>query len=242
MVDGKRLRYAAKCNFCKKVLTATSGGGTGHLLRHQKACISKAARTAKTQSQSVLQFNSDGSVRNWEYNADVARMELCRLIARLDLPLGIGAYDAFVHFIQTAHNPRYVSVSRQTSTRDFVKLFNQSRTVLMECFKSCSSIAITSDIWNGNAKEDYLSVVAHYINSDWEPEKRLIGLKLIDVSHSGVNIAERISVVIDEWGLNDKIFSFTLDNASANTSAMDSLTPKFSGYIGSLFLDVHAIS
>jgi hypothetical protein len=236
MVDGKRLRYAAKCNFCKKVLTATSGGGTGHLLRHQKACISKAARTAKTQSQSVLQFNSDGSVRNWEYNADVARMELCRLIARLDLPLGIGAYDAFVHFIQTAHNPRYVSVSRQTSTRDFVKLFNQSRTVLMECFKSCSSIAITSDIWNGNAKEDYLSVVAHYINSDWEPEKRLIGLKLIDVSHSGVNIAERISVVIDEWGLNDKIFSFTLDNASANTSAMDSLTPKFSGYIGSLFL------
>jgi hypothetical protein len=31
-----------------------------------------------------------------------------------------------------------------------------------------SSIALTSDIWSSNAKEDYISVVAHYVNADWE--------------------------------------------------------------------------
>jgi hypothetical protein len=36
--------------------------------------------------------------------------------------------------------------------------------------------------------------------------------------------------------LNDKIFSFILDNASANASAMTFLTPTFSGYVGSVFL------
>jgi hypothetical protein len=42
---------------------------------------------------------------------------------------------------------------------------------MMECLSAYTSIAITSDIWNGNAKEDYLSVVAHFVNSDWELEK-----------------------------------------------------------------------
>jgi hypothetical protein len=67
----------------------------------------------------------------------------------------------------------------------------------------------------------------------------LIGLRLIDVSHSGSNIVDRVSTVLDEWSLTDKIFSFTLDNASAMTF----LTPKFSGYVGSVFCikDVHAI-
>jgi hypothetical protein len=66
--------------------------------------------------------------------------------------------------------------------------------------------------------------------------KKLIGLRLIDISHSGSNIADRVGIILDEWSLTDKIFSFTLDNASANASAMTFLTPKFSGYVGSIFL------
>jgi archaellum component FlaF (FlaF/FlaG flagellin family) len=54
--------------------------------------------------------------------------------------------------------------------------------------------------------------------------KRIIGLRLIDVSHNGENISERIFEVLKEYGLNDKTFSITLDNASANTSAMVRLT------------------
>jgi hypothetical protein len=66
--------------------------------------------------------------------------------------------------------------------------------------------------------------------------KKLIGLRLIDISHSGSNIVERVGNVLDEWSLTDKIFSFTLDNASTNASAMTFLTPKFSGYVSSVFL------
>jgi hypothetical protein len=36
------------------------------------------------------------------------------LIARLDLPLGIGAYDDFVEYIRHAHDPRYAPICRQT--------------------------------------------------------------------------------------------------------------------------------
>jgi hypothetical protein len=91
---------------------------------------------------------------------------------------------------------------------------------------SVSSVALTSDIWSGNAKEDYISVVAHFVNVDWLLEKRVIGMRLIDVSHSGSNIAERVATVVEEFKLIDKVFSVTLDNASANSNAMNILTPR----------------
>ena len=37
---------------------------------------------------------------------------------------------------------------------------------------AASSIALTSDIWSGNAKEDYISVVAHFVSADWELQKK----------------------------------------------------------------------
>jgi hypothetical protein len=38
-----------------------------------------------------------------------------------------------------------------------------------------SSVSFTLDIWSGNAK-DYISIVAHYVNSDWELQKGLLVL------------------------------------------------------------------
>ena len=63
------------------------------------------------------------------------------------------------------------------------------------------------------------------MNADWELHKRIIGPRLIEVKHSGENIAERIAVVVEEYCLIDKIFSVTLDNASSNAKAMNTLTP-----------------
>jgi hypothetical protein len=34
IVNGKKVRYVACCDFCKQTLTARSTSGTGHLLRH----------------------------------------------------------------------------------------------------------------------------------------------------------------------------------------------------------------
>ena len=53
---------------------------------------------------------------------------------------------------------------------------------------------------------------------DWQLEKRIIGFRLIDESHSGDNIAERVSAILDEYGLTAKVFSVTMDNASSNIS------------------------
>ena len=86
-VNGQKVQTAAICR-----LSARSSAGTGHLIRHQKSCRKKGDHAARVQSR--LYFNPDGSVHNWDYNPAIARSELCRLIVRLDLSLGIGETQA----------------------------------------------------------------------------------------------------------------------------------------------------
>ena len=47
------------------------------------------------------------------------------------------------------------------------KMFANQRSLLMNSLlPACSSVSLTSDIWSGNAKEDYISVVAHYVSAN----------------------------------------------------------------------------
>ncbi|XP_066354760.1 zinc finger BED domain-containing protein RICESLEEPER 2-like [Miscanthus floridulus] len=230
VVDGEQV-VSAICKLCRHRLSGKSANGTGHLKRHLISCKKKVDRANAVQSR--LALNPDGSYRNWEYKPDVARHELIRLIARLDLPLSIADNDAWDDYIQRAHNPRYKRVTRFSTARDLSKLYNEKMLHLKAAvMPGVSSVCLTSDIWSGNAKEDYIAVVAHYITSDWELKKSVIGFKLIEVSHNGINIAECISGVLRDWGLLDKVFSVSLDNASSNTTAMLALTPLLDGYLG----------
>jgi len=91
------------------------------------------------------------------------------LIVRLDLPLGVGETQAWEDYIKRAHNPLFEKVSRQTTTRDMAKLFGEQRDMLMKTIlPATSSVSLTSYIWSSNAKEAYISVVAHYVSADWE--------------------------------------------------------------------------
>ena len=59
----------------------------------------------------------------------------------------------------------------------------------------------------------------------------MLGLVLIDVSHNGQNIADRVVSVLTNYGLTKKVFAVTLDNASSNVSAMCKLRPVLYKYL-----------
>jgi hypothetical protein len=52
-------------------------------------------------------------------------------------------------------------------------------------------------------------VGVQYINGDWSLEKRIIGLRLVDVLHSSQNITDRIVFfVVEEFSLTRNIFIY----------------------------------
>jgi hypothetical protein len=62
------------------------------------------------------------------------------------------------------------------------------------------------------AKEDYISVVAHYVDKKWQLEEKqsIIGFKLIYVLHTGEDIAWSLLKVVENFGLANKIFAVSL--------------------------------
>lgn len=52
--------------------------------------------------QATLRFNSDGSVRNFTYDANVQRENICRLIVSNEIPLSFGEFKGFIEHNQTA--------------------------------------------------------------------------------------------------------------------------------------------
>jgi hypothetical protein len=197
--DENQVRTHAICKRRGKKYVARHSIGTRTLNKHMRACRKKHDQDRRVQSQ--ISLNADG-LHNWVYDASSARIELCWLIARHDLPLGIGETQAFEDYIKRAHNLVFEKFSRQTTTRDMRKLFDDDRALLTNSILSaCSSVSLTSNIWSGNAKEDYISVVAHYVGSDWELHKKVISFRLIEASHTGENIADKIACVVEEFGL-----------------------------------------
>lgn len=180
--------------------------------------------TKLPKSSKLAFINPIDVVRDWDDTPDVAHFELCCLIAKLDHPLEIGETNAIEEYIQHPHSPCFSKVSRQTTTRDLAKLFSEHHDKLKECLLyGVSFVGLAYDFWSSNAKEDSISVVVYVIIINWEIQKRIICLGLTEVSRSSINIAKRITIVVEECGMVDKVFSITLDNASSNVSAMDIL-------------------
>jgi hypothetical protein len=103
-----------------------------------------------------------------------------------------------------------------------------------QLLEQASCVCLTFDIWSSLAKEDYLSVVFHFATDDWELEKHIVDMRLIDCFHNGVNIVERIMQVISKYNMTSKVFSITLDNAST----MNELTPSLVPYVSGLLCNV----
>jgi hypothetical protein len=126
--------------------------------------------------------------------------------------------------MKVAHNPRNSIISNETITRDFTKYFIASTIKLVDSLADISFDSLTFDIWTSNAKKDYLITVSHYVNLYCRLEKMINGFKLIDGFHSGLNIADRVSILLDEYGLMAKVSSITF-GTSIDTNAVGVSTP-----------------
>jgi hypothetical protein len=142
VIAGKEVRCGAICNYCKTRLSAPSTSGTGHLRCHIRSCKRKSI-AATSSSQSHLHFDYDGNVQHFQYNPNVARSELARLIARLDLPINIGEQPAWEDYIRTTHNPNCKHVSKQTTTRDLDALFYLKQVDVKQLLEQASCICLS---------------------------------------------------------------------------------------------------
>jgi hypothetical protein len=86
-------------------------------------------------------------------------------------------------------------------------------------------ICLTFDLWTSLTTNRYICLTAHFISKDWILTKRVL-IHLCPPSYNGNSLSDMILNLLQEWGINKKIFTITLDNASVNDHCVELLKQK----------------
>ena len=135
-------------------------------------------------------------------------------------------HEIFNKFMKVV-SPYYIKISRQTVKKDCISTYELEKKKLMSLLKGVSKISITTDLWKSNQKIQYMVVTGHFIDFNWVLQKRVLNFCNVPPPHTGVIIADALNKCFNEWGIENKICSITVDNASYNDVCVRRLKDDF---------------
>jgi hypothetical protein len=214
----------AKCKKCGHKYKARSSFGTGNLRKHAQACPGANNRDV---GQMLLAGKSGSlSVSNSNFDPKVYRELVVISIIKHDLPFSYVEYEG----VRDTH--QYLRgdvpfISRNTVKADLVKMYLREKEKVKSMLSVCPGrICLTSDLWTSLTTDGYICLTAHFISKDWVLMKRVLNFSFMPPPHSGNALSDMVLHLLQEWGIDKKIFTITLDNASANDRCADLLKQK----------------
>ncbi|KAK2661086.1 hypothetical protein Ddye_007619 [Dipteronia dyeriana] len=119
---------------------------------------------------------------------------------------------------------------------ELVKASNQgqiSRVTLTRALFSIYKKKTEIDIWTDNfGSHHYMGVTCHYIDNNWNMQKRIIAFRVFDESHTAHNIFRHLKIIFEEFHIQNKIFAIDFDNAASNTASIPMLKELCNPYFG----------
>ncbi|KAJ1268708.1 hypothetical protein BS78_07G155900 [Paspalum vaginatum] len=221
----------AKCKFCGKKYKYEPGGPTTQLNRHLNQCTQFQNKLAKAKSQlaqGILTFTAaDGSVivNPDEYDHEHTRLLIAKMIIAHEYSFRMVEHKWF-NILMKWMNSKYEPIGRKTIRKECMKVYESEKEKLKKSLREAESISLTTDLWTSNQNVQYMCLVAHYIDSDWVSQCRVLNFVELDPPHTGIVIAQAIFDCLVEWKIEDKVMTMTLDNASNNDAAITNLKSK----------------
>ena len=144
-------------------------------------------------------------------------MDLARMIVKHNYPFNMVEHEFFEIFCNNLQ-PMFRLISRNTVRADILKLYEQENDKLYNFLDSINcKITLTTDLWTSEHQNfAYICLTAHYVDNDWELNKKILAYKHIEYPHDGETLFRFISDLILEWNLDKKLCSMVVDNASSN--------------------------
>ena len=118
------------------------------------------------------------------FNKEACRYALAKMIILDELPFRIVEGEGFRQFC-TIVQPRFDPPSRFTVARDVFQLYLAERKKLKgELTRSSQRVCLTTDCWTSLQNINYMCLTAHYIDSEWKLQKRILNFCQI-ANHKG---------------------------------------------------------
>ncbi|CAL9012946.1 unnamed protein product, partial [Prunus brigantina] len=150
-------------------------------------------------------------------------MKCVKYIIKDEIPFRAVEGTGFREFINDLQ-PRFIIPNRKKVAKGVWDLFVVEKTKIMSVI-SDERVSITTDTWTSIQNINYMVVTAHFMDYEWKLHKRIINFIKI-TSHKGDDIGRCLDACLNSWGIK-KVFSITVDNASANDGAVEYMAKRF---------------
>ncbi|KAK9668313.1 hypothetical protein RND81_13G050600 [Saponaria officinalis] len=156
---------------------------------------------------------------------DEFRQLVAIAITKHNLPLQLVEYEGIRNCFSYL-NPDVQFFVRNTIKSNILKMYSSVKHKLIELLKkACGRVSLTSDCWSSVRPDGYISLTAHFVDENWKLQKRVLNFSFLPPPHTGAATSIKVTTLLKEWGIENRIMSLTLDNASANDSMVNYLKP-----------------
>jgi hypothetical protein len=108
-------------------------------------------------------------------------------------------------------------ISRNTFKADLKNLHMREKQNVKFMLNGCPGrICLTSDLWTSLTTDGYMCLTAHFIDKNWVLTKRVLNFSFMPPPHNDISLCEKMYNLLEDWGIETKVFTITLDNASSN--------------------------
>ncbi|GLT55520.1 hypothetical protein SLA2020_286350 [Shorea laevis] len=136
-----------------------------------------------------------------------------------EYPFMLVEHVVFNKFMR-ACTPHWERISRATAKNLCIATYESEKKKLKTLLSRVHKVNITTDMWTSCQQISYMVVTCHFIDSDWNLNRRVLNFCNIPPPHNGRIISDALHKCFRDWGIDNKIGSITVDNASANDSAL----------------------
>lgn len=212
-----------QCNWCKSLFCVNSSSTTSQLIRHLRTCLSYLA-SKKKQKLLVIGSNEGecdvmGSVTTFSYDQKKVHELASHMILYHECPFKHMEHVLFNKFMR-ASTPHWQKISRQSAKSDCMKTYENEKKKLKIALRSVNKVNITTNMWTLGQKVSYMVVTSHFIDSNWHLQRRVLNFFNVPPPHTGVIISDALQKCFQDWGIENKISTITVDNARNNDSAI----------------------
>ena len=168
-------------------------------------------------------IDCEGNLRKRKFDSKMNREILSELIIAHDLLFSVVEWRVFRKY-QNFLNEDCRSISKRTAKYDVMKKYETEKENLKQQLAQIPGrVCLTFDCWTSCTNIGFISLTAHYVDKDWKLKSKILSFAHMQPSHIGYDFSLKVLQFLKSWGIERKIFSFTLDNTSSNDSMQNLL-------------------
>ena len=188
------------CSYCDKDYASDSKtNGTSNLWHHLRKQCSKYPYKDEDEKQKILCFqkNSESGVIAVGFSQAACRVGLAKMVIIDELSFMFVEQEGFQQFCKISCS-KFDLPSRITLARDVMQLYNDEKVKLKAYFKKdLQRVSLTTDCWFSVQQVNYMVLTAHFIDSDWTLQKRILNFCQIP-NHKGETIGKAIEACLQQ--------------------------------------------